>query len=263
MTASRTSLGRATRIDKNNQTPCFLGFIFDRVYPLPEGPRAHHAVKALAAPRARANAVQSLQDDNWIVVARCQVHNLATDLVVDVSHPTAFLATPRLHSVQAVVLLVTPAEIGKVFLWVANGFAVKELNGVRCANGRQAYDSEINTDERGFTVPDGRCVIVDTQGEHHIPVPVTLKEFGVAVDILHPFVPFGRHTKGQSDVMTTLSGGATQMPAPVLLGYGIRGYTQTDSLTTVHLGKGGVLLIFAKSIVGAPSETQALTAIRA
>ena len=90
-----------------------------------------------------------------------------------------------------------PAQIRDVLPAMKNSFTSEALNGIWCTRRCPAHDAQINADERGATVRDGRRVIVNAPGQSHIPITVSRKLLGVTVDRLYAVAPFGRDTQRQ------------------------------------------------------------------
>ncbi len=242
MTTARTGLGRTTGVDRDHGNTGTGGFVRHQVNPWPEGPRTHHPTKTLAPAHPAANPVQRLKDHHRAFIHSGKITYRATHLVVDVPYSTPLRVAHRLDPVQTVVLRVAPAQIRDVLRAMTNRCTSEALNRDWSTHRCPAHGSQINADERGFTVTDGRRVTVNAQGQHRIPITVSLKQLSVTVDRLHAVAPFDRDTQRQPDITAAGLGRAAQNPTPVVFHHSVSVHAETKALRSGRWRESGPLL---------------------
>ena len=247
MTTSETRLAGVTRVNKHHRDVKPSSFVLDFAHQVAERPACHHAVEAFASTGAIANAVQSLKHNDRVLVLRGDVPDLAADLMVQVGHPAAFFAALVFHPVNTPMMLVPSAHVGKVLAPVAGRLAIKENQAIRCGDSGMSHDAQINADERGFTATGGRRV-GDANRQHHVPVAVSLKEFGVTVRQLNCLSIMGWNLQGEPDVLVPLAGRDTQHEAVVVSDHGVGIDPQANPLRSTDFGEGGSLPRFSQAI---------------
>lgn len=253
MSTSWTRARGATRVHKHDRNLVLRCLVFDEADQLAKGPGGHHAVEALAGLEPVADAIQPLQDDDRVGVAQGHLDDLRADLVIEVTHPAAFLASAGLDSVGTLVALVAAAQVGKVLSLATGGLAVKMDDAIGCGNARQSHDTQVDADEGGiFAVTDGwRRGYVDR--EHHIPVVAALEELGITAGEEQAIMVFGWDAQREPDILASFAGRDTENEAIAGLDEFVGVDAQTDALAAVDLGEGDPAKVAraADAVVGA------------
>jgi len=245
-----TGLGRATWVTEHDLYASPLRLILDFRGQVPESPGGHHAVEPLATTRPIADAIQSFQHNDGVGILQSSVNDTAAQLVVDVLHPTPFLAFASLDSIHATMPTVAVAQVGKVFPLLTGLLAVEEQHFVGHSNDSVPHDTQVNANERRFAVTDGWRA-GNAERQHHIPVIATLEQFGIAIGKGHLVTVSSRDTQGQPDISTTLASRNTEHETVVSSNDLVGVDTQADALHSVDRRERCPMAALAQTIVGA------------
>ena len=179
VSALRARLAGLARVNEYDRDAKPSGLVLYLIYKVAKGPTGYHAVEPLGAVNAVADTIQSLQDNHRARVLCGKAHNLVADFVIQVSHPTRFLALLVLYQISTAMPLVAPPQVSKMLSPVTGFPAVKEHRAVWGYDSCVSHHAQVNTNECGFTGTSGRC-LGDANGQHDIPLTASLEQLGVA-----------------------------------------------------------------------------------
>jgi len=209
LTTFGTGAAGAFGIDEQYRDADLGSFVLGLVNQVSEGPRGEHPVEPLRAGDSVPDPVKPLKGDYGVGVLRGKVNEFAAGLVVDVGHPTSFLALGAFDSIHASMPLIPFANDRKVFSSVSDLLSVPNFDAVGSLGCHQPDDSQIYADNRRVAVTDGRRVGC-SEREHDEPGVVSLEELGVALNVLKTVAPLLRDAEGQPEIRTALAGGHTE-----------------------------------------------------
>ncbi|MDI6438778.1 hypothetical protein FCL43_023010, partial [Enterobacter hormaechei] len=118
-----------------------MGLVKDKVRQLPKGPATHHPVEPLAAAYPVTNPIEALQRQRWVGILSRKLHQLATDLVVEVGHPAPLLAPHSPHPVGTAVSLQPFAKGNVAFPAMTDGLAIDHKHAPRMPGCSQPNDT--------------------------------------------------------------------------------------------------------------------------
>jgi hypothetical protein len=248
MSTLGAGLTRLARVYKNHRNAKPISLITNLVYQVAESPTRHHAVETLGPMQPIADAIQTFQNDNWIRILCSKVNDLATNFVIQISHPARLAASLVSYSICTVMHLIPSSKVRVVFSFVPRLFAIEEHCPSRGYNGSVSHYTQINADKGVITGTSGRHD-GDANRQHYVPLATTLKQFGIALCGSNSFSVSSRNTQGEPDVAATSPGRNSQNETISLLRNGVTLRTKADSLTVIHFRERTMLLGFPQSVV--------------
>lgn len=240
--ALRAGARCTARVNEYNRDAVAGGLVLDEAHQFAEGPRGCHALESLAALEAIADAVQSFQDDDRVIVAQGNVNDRGADLVIQIAHIPRIFALSRLDAVKPIVALVAPAQVSRVLPSVSCLLAAEDGDTVRRGDGCQSHDTQVNANECGFTVTDGRRRGY-ADGQRDIPVVTALKQFSIALGEQEAITVLGRNAQHEPQVVPALSSRNTQNEAVVVWEDTVRINAQPDALRAIDFRKRDMLVV--------------------
>lgn len=239
VTTLRTGFRSPARINEDNGNIGTVGLIDKRVFQLPEGPIAHHAIEPLRGVQPITDAIEVLHDDDAAGDARHDVHDLTAQLVVDISLPIplfAFAGLDPILSALASHALTIGLEPSPPIL---NGLAGPEFDDAGADQSCRFRNSQVYAEELS-TVTDGGRRDGTANGQLGVPFAVALKDTGITMSKGQGIRVALRDTEGEPEVMTSFAKGKAQDPTVAVANELVGIDAQTDRQVAVN-GRPGCL----------------------
>lgn len=240
MTTTRAHLGSPAWVNEDNWDAMPSSLVLNKADQLSKGPRGNHALEPFAALETITDTVETLQDDNWVVIGQSNIDDSSTDLVAQITHVSAILASLGFDTVKSIMPPITSAQVSEMLTFAPCFLATEKVNAIWRSDSRQPHDTQVNAYESRLTGTSGRhWGYADRQ--HHIPVVITLEQLGIPSREQETIMIFGRDAQHKPNILPTYPGRNAQDKAISVLDNAIGIDSQANALRTVDFGEGHAL----------------------